>query len=82
MSVLTYLTMAEKRLRSLEMYNPGSPEIARLRDTVIPDITANLTPEDVVERARVAAVKTPEQIKAERTAMLKEMEANRDKPSI
>ncbi len=82
MSELNFLIMAEKRLKSLTMYTPDSPEIARIRDTVIPDIMAKLTPADHEERARIAAVKTPEQIKADRAAMIKEMEANRDKPSI
>lgn len=82
MSVLNYLVMAEKRQKSINMYHPESSEVARFRDVIIPDLMSKLTPEDIVERARVAAVKTPEQIKAERTAMLKEMEANRDKPSI
>lgn len=81
-TTLNNLRLAEQRLSSLLLNNPDSPEVARFRDIIIPDITAKLTPAEIAERAAVKAAKTPEQIKAERLQELKDMEANRDKPSI
>lgn len=82
MTALNYLAQAEGRLASLLLNSPDSPEVARFRDVIIPDLTSKLTADDIKAREAGKAAKTPAQLKAEREAEEKAMEANRDRPSI
>lgn len=81
-ATLNYLRQAEARLASLQLNNPEHPELARFRDVIIPDLMSKLTADEIATRNAIKTAKTPEQIKAERLQELKDMEANRDKPSI
>lgn len=82
MNQVDNLRRAEGRLSSLQLNTPNSPEVARFRDIIIPDITSKLTADERLVYDAGKAGKTPAQLKAENDAMIAAMNENRDKPSI
>lgn len=82
MNNVDYLRQAESRLSSLQINTPDSPELARFRDVIIPDIKSKFTAADQAEYAALKAGKTREQIAADAAAEIRRMNENKDKPSI
>jgi uncharacterized protein (DUF2147 family) len=82
MSNPDYLRITESKLKSLVIHSPESSEVQRM-EFVINDIKSKLT---IVEQdeynARKNAITSAAEIEAVRTAMIKAMNENRDKPSI
>lgn len=82
MNNINYLRQAESRLSSLQINTPDSPEVARFRDSIIPDLKGRLTDSDRTLYAALKAGKTHEQIAADAAAEIRRMNENKDKPSI
>lgn len=82
MSNVQNLHRATKRLKSLQMDHPGSNELARFRDIIIPDLEGQLTDAEKIEYANLISGKSADQLRKEAALELQQMNANRDKPSI
>jgi hypothetical protein len=82
MSNVQNLRQAVKRLGSLQMDHPGSSELTRFRDIIIPDLEGRLTDAEKIEYTNLVSGKTVDQLRKEAALELQQMNANRDKPSI
>jgi hypothetical protein len=82
MSTLDYLRITEPKLVSIRIHQPESSEVQRL-EFIIQDLKSKMTIVEMDEyNARKNAVASAADIEAARTAMIKAMDENRDKPSI
>lgn len=82
MSTLDYLRITEPKLVSLRIHQPESSEVPRL-EFIIRDLKSKMTIVEMDEyNAHKTAVASAADIEAARTAMIKAMNENRDKPSI
>jgi hypothetical protein len=76
------LRLAESRLVSLKMYSPESSETKRY-DFIVKDLQSKLTATELSEYYESKnLVLTAADREKERIAMIKQMNENRDKPSI
>jgi len=76
------LRLAESRLVSLKMYSPESSETKRY-DFIVKDLQSKLTATELSEYYESKnLVLTAVDREKERIAMIKQMNENRDKPSI
>ena len=82
LSNLDYLRIVESKLSSLIIHHPESSEVQRM-EFILKDLNSKLTTVELNEHnARKNAIATAAEIEAERNAMIKAMNENRDKPSI
>lgn len=82
MNNVDYLRQAAGRLSSLQLNNPDSTEFTRFQDVIIPDLMSKLTTAERIEYDQLTAGKTAEQIKKESAEAIRQMNENKDKPSI
>jgi ribosomal protein L14E/L6E/L27E len=83
MSQSDWLKLAESRLHNMKIYNTSNTsEIFRLQNAVN-DIQSKMTETELSQyNANKNVVLTAKEIEANRLAMVKAMNENRDKPSI
>lgn len=76
------LAHVDLRLNSLRIHNPESSEYARFK-AIREDLLSRLTEAELAEyNARTGRKKTAAEIAAEQAALVKQMNENKDKPSI
>lgn len=76
-----YLRVIDGRINSLKINDASSSELIRFETVIRPDILSQMTAEEISAYENSKIVKTPEQIRAERDAIIAQMNENRDKPS-